>query len=79
MYFKRQVYCDEQNLLFVTGVDNFSDASDSALVRSFKSLGDKTGTVEVGRGGDAETGVFSLKDSLRGEPSEARLCLGGEP
>lgn len=34
---------------------------------------------EVGRSGDLNIGMFSLKDSLRGEPREGRLCLGGEP
>lgn len=68
-------------------MDTFSSASDSALVGSFKHLGeghveDEMGilkSAEVGRGGDAKTGAFSLKDNLRGEPSEGRLCLGGEP
>lgn len=75
------------NLLFAAGVDAFSGAPDSAFVDSFKHLGegqveDETGplkSVEVGRGGDLKTGVFSLKLSLRGEPSGGRLCLGGEP
>lgn len=67
-------------------MDTFSGAADSAFVGSFKNLGegqvgDETGTLkaaEVGRGGDLKIGVFSLKLSLRGEPSEGRLCLGGE-
>lgn len=33
----------------------------------------------VGRGGEEKTGVFSLKDSLRGEHRGAQRCLGGEP
>lgn len=76
----------KHDLLFATGVDAFSSESDSLLVGSLKHLEGQaegeTGTlksVEVGRGGDAKTGVFSLKDSLRGEPSEGRLYLGGEP
>lgn len=76
-------YADKRNLLFAAEVDTFSGTSDSSLVGSLKHLGegqveDKTGTlksVEV----DVRTGVFSLKDNLRGEPSTGRLCLGGEP
>lgn len=68
-------------------METFSGTSDSALVGSFKHLGeeqfkDEIGTLrpaELALGGDVKTGVFSLKTSLRGEPSEGRLCLGGEP
>lgn len=76
-----------RTVLLATGVGALSGASDSALAGSFKHLGEGQTAGEMGtlkstgaaRGGDVKTGVFSLKDSLRGEPSEGHLCLGGEP
>jgi len=45
-----------------------------------REIGDRGifGEDGVGRGGE-KTGVFSLKDSLRGEHRGAQRCLGGEP
>lgn len=46
-----------------------------------REMGDRGTLCEdrIGRGGEERTGVFSLKDSLRGEHRGAQRCLGGEP
>lgn len=46
-----------------------------------REIGDRGifGEDSVGRGGEEKIGVFSLKDSLRGEHRGAQRCFGGDP
>lgn len=82
----------KQNLLFtgnsrITGI--FPSVRGHVLVYgvSFsrfgdgREMGDRGILFEDGTwwGGEERTGVFSLKDSLRGEHRGAQRCLGGEP